>query len=128
MNTTIKLGSWLVRDTPEMHAAYAYITTTTDAAAPSIIDILAAGITGEEIPQDDPKRIAAFALLDAEHNLQASLRREAIAADIALHEAMKCSRCGGTGHLSQFNWNMGGECFACGGTGIREVRHDSAAV
>jgi len=28
-----------------------------------------------------------------------------------------CSKCGGTGHLAQYNHVMAGACFRCGGTG-----------
>jgi hypothetical protein len=32
---------------------------------------------------------------------------------------MRCGRCAGTGFLSQFQHRKGGECFACGGSGVR---------
>lgn len=32
---------------------------------------------------------------------------------------MRCPRCAGSGFLPQFQHRKGGECFACGATGVR---------
>lgn len=40
------------------------------------------------------------------------------AARIAEEVARRCPRCMGEGRLAQFTHRKGGECFACGGTGL----------
>lgn len=40
------------------------------------------------------------------------------AARAAEEAARRCPRCMGEGRLSQFMHRKGGECFACGGSGI----------
>jgi hypothetical protein len=57
------------------------------------------------------------AMRDAE-----AARHEAMAATNAVREAEKianrCPKCMGEGRIAQFSHRKGGECFACGGTGV----------
>jgi len=52
-----------------------------------------------------------------------SARLARVGADAAdraeLAARLRCGRCAGTGFLSQFQHRKGGECFACGGSGVR---------
>jgi hypothetical protein len=48
-------------------------------------------------------------------------RIAAVKADRAAHRvktAHDCTRCAGRGYLTQFQYYKGGECFACGATGV----------
>jgi len=48
-------------------------------------------------------------------------RYAAVKADRAAHRVKTdrdCTRCAGRGYLPQFQHHKGGECFACGATGV----------
>lgn len=50
-----------------------------------------------------------------------AVRIAAVKADRAAHRVKTdrdCTRCAGRGYLPQFQYHKGGECFACGATGV----------
>jgi uncharacterized protein with PIN domain len=58
----------------------------------------------EAAKEVERQRIAAF------HAREAAREAEKV--------TNRCPKCAGAGYLSQFAYHKGGECFACGGTGV----------
>lgn len=80
------------------------------------IDFLAVLFAGETRTADE---VAAD--MEAARAVEAA-RIAAVKADTAARAAAKianaCPRCAGSGYLPQFQHRKGGECFACGASGV----------
>jgi alkylhydroperoxidase family enzyme len=94
------------------HAAPSLKGTTT---MPNDCDLLAALFAGET------RTIAEIAADMETARASEAARIAAVKADRAafrVRTAHDCPRCAGRGYLPQFQYHKGGECFACGATGV----------
>ena len=80
--------------------------------------------------REDPATDAAYAEL-CRYNAELDARAEILAdgrytinegGHVFLKADHRCKRCGGTGHLTQFEHVSGGDCFRCDGTGVTVLK------
>lgn len=69
-------------------------------------------------PQTSEEIAAGLARMAAEEAARLAGLRAAEAARLAAQAAARCPKCAGRGRLPQFQHIKGGECFACGATGL----------
>ena len=70
---------------------------------------------GMQTPEEVEAGLAVVREVEQQRLAALAATNAARAAEAA---ANACPKCGGAGYLSQFAYHKGGECFACGGTGV----------
>ena len=71
-----------------------------------------------DVVQSPEETAAELAAMRAEEDARKAAMRAAESAREAERLANRCPKCMGEGRIAQFSHRKGGECFACGGSGV----------